>query len=293
MSSEGFLLVFFVLVIVAAIDLMRRAILTVVREERQRKLQVAMRKLRRPSQPHVSILVYARKSTDAVEATLASLQRSRYGAFDAVVVSDVLNKQLYSTKTRLDVAFLRRRVAGSKMDAYRAAYRKSRHGKIVLCLNAGDILDPLCIKRAVLASENHEQWRVAAEKEIKREGVSGAASSLRGLLQNSVVSVRVYRTQALRHAKNVSRANEILRTLVTIGWEMTLVSVLVISFALAPLMLWYVWIVFSGYLLALIWLKGGWRISQKFAHSFAVPSALFLLPVTSFIEAAFQLGTRK
>lgn len=293
MSSEGFLLVFFVLVVLAAIDIVRRAVFAILRERRQRKLQEAIRRLRRPSQPHVSVLVYAHKSTDAVEATLDSLRRSQYGAFDVVVVNGVLNKKEYSSQTRLDVALLQRRITGSRMDAYRAAYRKSRHGKVVLCVNAGDILDPLCVKRAVIALDNHEQGRIPVEREMKHKGVSGVASLLRGLLQDSPLFVRAYRRRALRHAKNTGRINKFLWGLVRVSWEVTLVGVVVASFVLGPLMLWYVWIVFSAYLLALIWLKGEWRISQKLAPSFAVPSALFLLPIASFVEAAFQLGARK
>jgi len=293
MRSEWLVFIFLLLVIVAAVDIMRRAIVTIRYERHRRELQKAMRKLRRPHLPHVSVLVYAKRDTDAVDATLQSLKKNRYGAFDVVVVNDVLNKRTYSAPSRLDVKYLKRRIAGSKMDAYRAAYRKSRRGDVVLCIDAGDILDPFCIKRAVALAENQQQWRVSVEKESRHEGVNGVASSLYGLLWPHRTFVSAYRPQALRNTKDLRTTQQKIHLPKTILGGGLVAGAVLASFALGPAMVWYVWIVFSGYLLGLIWLKGGWSAPQKIFHSFAVPSALFLLPVTSFIEAVFQLGNRK
>lgn len=293
MHNEWLLFLFLLLVIAAAIDIMRRAVMVILRDQRRQELQKIMRKLRRPALPHVSVLVYAKRSTDAVEATLQSLRKNRYGSFDVVVVNDVSNKRLYSAPPRLEVSFLKRRVASSKLDAYRAAYKKSRRGEIIMCLDAGAVLDPLCIKRAVALSGSRQQWHVSLEKVSQREGIGGVTSSLYGLLWTRPAVVPMYRVQAFRHKKEGCALREITWLPKTAVWGALLVGALCVSFVLGPAMLWYVWVVFSGYLLGLIWLKGGWSASQKVFHSFAVPSALFLLPVTSFIEAVFQLDARK
>lgn len=290
MTNELLLFIFFLLVIVAAGDIIRRAFLTLQRERRQKEIQGAMRKVRRPLQPQVTVLVYAKDSTDAVETTLRSLQKNRYGAFDVVVVNERENTQQYKAPNRLDAAFLRRRVAGSKMDAYRAAYRKSRRGSIVVCLDAGVRVDPQFTKRAAATSSSTGKWRVEYEGVYDGEGIRGVAAALSRVLWNRRSFVWAYTPSALRRERKD-------RTTVWVAWllwwEVTLILVILASFIIGPVLLWYVWLVFSGYLLGLIWLKGGWSASQKLTHSFAVPSALFLLPVTSFIEASFQLGARK
>jgi hypothetical protein len=238
----------------------------------------------------VTVLVYAKNNTDAVEATLRSLLKNRYSALDVVVVNDKANRQRYKAPKRLDVAFLQRRIVGSKMDAYRAAYRKSHHGSIVVCVDAGMTVDSHFIKRAAVTTAVHERRRIECLKEYHGEGMRGLVASLSTLLWNRRIFVWTYTPSALRREKKDSVARGAAWLL---RWEAVLVLVVLASFVLSSTLLWYVWLVFSGYLLALVWLKGGLSVSQKLMHSFAVPSALFLLPVTSFIEASFQLGTRK
>ena len=292
MTNELLLFVFFLLVILAAGDIMRRAFLTLRSEQREREIQKVMRKLRRPFQPRVTVLIYAKTSTDMVEKTLRSLQKSRYGIFDVVVVNDRGNKQQYKAPNRLDVAFLQRRVVGSKMDAYRAAYRKSRHGGVIVCLEAGVSIDPQFVKRAA-ATVTNKRWRVEVETEQYGEGIRGIVASLSRLLWNRHSFVWAYTPSALRRERTDSMSRKVSWVSWLLWWEVVLVWVILASFVVGPALLWYAWLAFTGYLLALVWLKGGWSVSQKLAHSFAVPSALFLLPVTSFIEASFQLGTRK
>ncbi|MGH7218504.1 MAG: hypothetical protein ACREGE_03640, partial [Candidatus Microsaccharimonas sp.] len=66
----------------------------------------------------------------------------------------------------------------------------------------------------------------------------------------------------------------------------------------------YSWLLLSAYLLVLIWLASPARLGydvrlgrvavyRKLQLSFAVPSALFLVPVASCIGGIFQLSTRK
>lgn len=293
MTNEALLFIFFLLVILAAGDIMRRAVLTLRREQRQKAIQGVMRKLRRPLLSQVSVLVYAKNGTDAVKTTLRSLQKNHYGAFDVVVVNDKTNKQRHKVPKRLDVAFLQRRVAGSKIDAYRAAYRKSRRGSIVVCLDAGAEVDPQFIKRAAATISAHGRWRVEYEKTQDGEGIRGIVTSLSGVLWSRHSFVWAYTPRALRHEQANRSLRETSWTAWVLWWEIALVGVIFASFIIGPSLLWYAWLVFSGYLLGIIWLKGGWSASQKLTHSFAVPSALFLLPVTSFIEAFFQLEARK
>lgn len=292
MTNEWFLFIFFLLVIVAAGDIMRRAFLTLRNERRAKDVQSAMRKLRRPLQPQVTVLVYVKKSKEAVETTLRSLQKNRYSALDVVVVNERASKQQYKAPARLNVAFLQRRAAGSKMDAYRAAYRKSRRGGVVVCLEAGVTVDPLFIKRAVVTAKG-DQWRVGLEEKQNSEGIAGVVASLSQLLRNGRAFANVYTRNALRHERKDPVSNKAAWLSWLLWWESVLVWVILASFFLGLPLLWYVWLAFSGYLLALVWLKAGWSVPQKLTHSFAVPSALFLLPVTSLIEAGFQLRTRK
>lgn len=287
-SNELLAAGFFLLVIIAAVDIMRRAVSAIVRERRQGELAKAMRKLRRPVQPQVTVLVYARKETDDVATTLRSLGWSRYSNFDVVVVNDTTNKRRYELPRKMNVAVLQRRVAGTKLQAYQAAYRKSQHGSVIVCLDAGDVVDPYFIKRAVALASTKLKWRVAIETTAMKEGVRGVALLLKQLLHNKTTYVQVCQARALKK-ETVARR----QLTVKYWWEAALMTGIIGGYALGPQMLWYVWVVFSGYLLALIWLNGGWRISQKLGYSFAVPSALFVLPVASFLEATFQLGTRK
>jgi hypothetical protein len=290
MTDQLLLFIFFLLVILAAGDIMRRAFLTLRKERREKEVQKEMRRLRRPNQPQVTVLIYAKHRADAIEATLHSLQKNRYNGLDVVVVNDKTNKQQYKAPARLDVLFLQRRVAGSKIDAYRAAYRKSRRGSVIVCLDGGVSVDPQYIKRAVATAADNQRWRVELTKEHHSDGIRELVASLSELLWSHRSFAWVYTPSALRREKKDPVAREVAWVL---WWEAAMVLGVLAGFVLGSSLLWYVWLAFSGYLLALVWLKGNLSVSQKLIHSFAVPPALFLLPVTSFIEASFQLGTRK
>ena len=270
MSSEWATFIFLLLVIIATLDIIRRAFMTMRWDRQARRDQKAMRRLKHAKKPWVTVLIYADGRDDALKTTLQSVRRSSYEHFDSIVVEATGVK---------------------KRAAYKAAYRNSKKGKVVVLLTAGERIDRSALKRAVATRHGRARWRVSVQSQQQgRPGIIGLVTQLQVLIWHPKVTVEACTPQALR-AGNV-------RPTLGVREDMAVLASLALGFAVllsayaGGILVWYVWLVFSGYVIALILLQGG-----AFAHTgklFAsIPSALFLIPITAFFKEISQLSTRK
>ncbi|MGH7218690.1 MAG: hypothetical protein ACREGE_04590, partial [Candidatus Microsaccharimonas sp.] len=194
MSDEWLLAIGFGGVLLLALDITRRAFMEMQRLEWEQRIKREMRRLRAPKQPWVTVLLYG-KDEIILGKTLRQIQRNRYARYDVT------------------------RVKKHTAAGYRTAYRKSKRGEIILCVQAGDEIDTQCIKRAVairtLQSNQHKQdkqsWRVPITSPTFFEsGIRGIAQQLRFVLWRRPASVVLAftrqglraRTQVQAPAKN-------------------------------------------------------------------------------------------
>jgi len=269
MHNTVIVMVLLVLIILASVDVMRRAVLQVIQTQRQRRIQASVRRLRRPVQPWVTVIVYGNSIDEEREATLRSLQRSRYYSYDVVFV-------------------------GPRARTYQTAYRKSKRGKIVIYLQAGCVVDPSLIKRAVALSQNKREWRVSVLlKPAKITGFMGIIHQLQHVLWGRPIVVGACSAAALRQKKIPARRARPPR-LIPAAMQIIMGVIIITAVTYEGLSaLWYGWLIVSSYLLLLIWLHYEMNRAQRWKLSFAAPSALFLLPVSSIIEGSLQLYARK
>jgi len=300
MSIQWLILMFFAGAIILAVDVTRRAVSLMIKENNERKLRQAMRRLRNPHLPRATVLVYGKNQAEALEKTVRQVRRSRYGSYDIVVVDDRstddtavrIKKYIGSLKGGSGIQLLQRRADGTKMDAYRAAYRKSRRGEIIICLNAGDEVDSLLIKRVVASRGERQKWEAKTSIREESEGLDALIKGLRKVYWNHPAKIRAYAPTALRRSEKEVRDMNV-RAVAT-GIQMALLAILLIGIATwGFITLWYAWILCSLYTLALIWIQYEVPASQKWKFSFSVPSALFLIPVATVVQGVLQLRIRK
>lgn len=270
MRSEGLAIILLGLVILASADIMRRAAGQIIRMRRLVQLRATMRRLRRPVQPWVTVIIYGKRDNAQYEASLRSVRRNRYHAYDIVTV-------------------------GPRAKTYQTAYRKSQRGKLVIYLPAGCVVDRNFIKRAVALRTTQCEWRVAIELLPARVyGLLGILQELRDTVWARPMVVEASISAALRY-KKIPDSRAVYSQKV-VSNTLHVIAVLLIAIAVwyeGSDALWYIWVIVTIYLLILIWLRYETTPSERWKLSFVVPSALFLLPVSSIIVAFFQLFTRK
>ena len=226
-------------------------------------IQKRMRKLRKPMQPWVTVLLYARNNEAGVKASVKALLRSQYHNFDIVIVNDYL---------------------GDAKKALRIGYKESKKGEVVVSLQAGAIVPRSFIKRSVAIKAKRKQVTMRISKITLMNSLTEIFQSLNNLLWQRACKV------------HISDADTILlpKTALHYDFLLTLLFIGIVSLSLIikePAILWYSWLIVTSYLLAIIWLKED-RIRTKLQLSFSAFSALFFLPVS--IVAAFlsQLYSR-
>lgn len=270
MSSEWATFIFLLLVILATADIIRRAIMTVARDRQEQRNRRAMRRLTRKKQPQVTVLVYSSGQVDALKATLRSIRHSKYAAYDVVVADEQRS---------------------SKKNAYREAYRKSKKGTLVVLLTAGELLDPYALKRAVVSRNGRSRWRVPVRlREEMHPGIVGVVTRLQSIVWGSSPTVEASTAKALKSG-NVRPTLGVREEMSVLASIMLGVALLLSAYA-GDTMIWYLWVVFSGYLFALL-LVHTEMSGQAGKLILSIPSALFLIPITAFFKEISQQSTRK
>lgn len=292
MNEQILMLLFLIAVIAASIDIMRRAVLMVKTERAELVLHRAMRRLRRPSQPQVTILLFEQGPIDDLKKSLRTIRQLQYHAYDVVIVSEHREKrqEMLSLLRGSEVLLMRQR-PGSRMHAYQAAYKKSRRGEIVVYLTSGVTLPKNGLKRIVASGHSRLSWttKLSVKKTVP-EGLQGIVYSMRQIIAPRFETIPASTPKVLRTLRFSPRYRFDRSLLVVIMWA-ALIAFGFVWFGLTAL--WYGWLVTLFYVVSLVWLQGSLSFRAKLLHTLAAPTMLFTVPTTSLIEGIFQLSARK
>ncbi len=254
-------------------------------------IQSKMRKLRKSSQPWVTVLVHAYNSEDTIEATLKALLKSHYYNYDIVVVDDcskdttsTIIKNFINTHKKNSITLLKRRVKRTSKEALKAGYQKSKRGKVVIVMKAGTLISSSFIKRSVAIKAERQQASVRVNKPISYSSLSDIITSLENIFwhrsQKVLISDAKY-IQSITSQPTYSFVGVI-----------ALLSIIFASLVFnEAIILWYSWLLVTSYMFAVLWLKDE-RVGAKFQLTFAAISALFLLPVASLFQGFSQFSKR-
>lgn len=226
-------------------------------------IQKRMRKLRKPMQPWVTVLLYARNNEAGVKASVKALLRSQYHNFDIVIVNDYL---------------------GDTKKALRIGYKESKKGEVVVSLQAGATVPRSFIKQSVATKGKRKQVTMRISAPTLMNSLTDVFQSLNNLLWQRTHKVHVSDADTILLAKNTHHY-DFLITVLFIG--IVLLSLIIKE----PIILWYSWLIVTSYLLATIWLKED-RVRNKLQLSFSAFSALFFIPVNIVATLLSQLYSR-
>jgi|GEM_PF-2696319 len=226
-------------------------------------IQARMRKLRKPVQPWVTVLLYSHNDEKDIEPSVKALLRSNYHNFDIVVIHDSShdNKQ-----------------------ALKKGYSKSQKGKIVITLQAGVIVPPSFIKRAVATKGVYLRSVLSVDVPIQVNSLTNIIKSL-----NSIFGQQTQKVQ-------VGDASNIVGIKKRVSLEFLIVLFFTGITALSivthePIAIWYGWLIYTAYMFSLVWL-GTEKVNVKIKLSFSAFSAFFVLPVAYLPLLLSQFRTR-
>lgn len=268
MNEMLFQFMILIAVIFLSVDIIRRAALAYFAPNRAKLLRTQMRLLTKKTQPRVTVLIYGRADSYDMKATWRTVRASNYTAYDIVAA--------FSTK--------------SATDAYRSAYRKSKKGEIVICLEEGETIDCTFIKRAVLLRNDTGRWWVASGVVPQDDGLVGIAYLLQSVLWGDSKTIEVCTASALRRTPPVIR--RVRGVPYFFAGLMVAAAVLAVMYA-GLSTLWYIWLLLTIYFLAVIWMTTGLSLSHRLWATYAAPSAFFFVPLTSLFEVISRLGVKQ
>lgn len=254
-------------------------------------IQKRMRQLRKPVQPWVTVLLYTRDNQATIKGSLKALVKNNYQNYDIVVVNDRSKddtlekvKEFTSTHPKSLIVLVNRRKRNTAKAALEAGYRKSKHGKIIISLRADTIVKADFIKRAVATKDAHEYVTLRLQN-------TSSASTLGEIIYSLSNIVWLHSKKAtVSDSKHILPVQlEVRPDFIAVLLFIGLISVSIITNE--TIIIWYGWIIVTSYLLAGIWLHPEGLIT-KIKLSFSAVSALFLLPVSSFIQAVSQFHSR-
>ena len=227
------------------------------------KVQKRMRRLRKSVQPWVTVLVYARHNDTGIDASVKALLKSYYHNFDIVIVKD-------SSRNALA--------------ALNKGYKKSQRGEVVMSLRAGTIVPPSFIKRAVALKAERQKLHLHTNERVSLKTFVEIIHSLETMFWYRANNIY------LGTPKNIATIKKRL----PLEFMMVFIFLLIIatSFILQePIIIWYSWLLVTGYLFSIIWLSSETE-KTKLQLSFSAISALFLLPVASIVMRFSQFHSR-
>lgn len=123
---------------------------------RRHYFKEAAKKLRKPSQPHVTIIVCAKDDAASIVNCLRSIYRSLYWNYDIVVVDNVsrddtrrLTREYMNNHPKVSCYLYAKRKAEAHYKTVHQAYKRSKQGDIVLVLDAVHMIPPTLLKSGV------------------------------------------------------------------------------------------------------------------------------------------------
>ncbi len=254
-------------------------------------IEKRMQQLRKPVQPWITVLLYARDNEATIEAALNALVKNKYYNYDIVVVNDRSKDRTLERinsflegRSKIPITVVNRRKKDTAQSALDAGYRKSKHGKIVISLRATTIVSPGFIKRAVAVKNTHQQVTLRLRESSSTTTLGGIANTLSNFLWLQTNKAIVSDPKNITLTKLEVRP-DFIAVLLLIG----IVSVSILT--KEAIIIWYSWIIVTSYLVAVIWLNSE-GLNTKLKLSFSAVSALFLLPVSSCIQAISQSRSR-
>lgn len=161
--SEGILLLFLVIAFVVVLA----ASIYDIRLTMQRKsLQKTRAKLRGIHRPTISVLVYARNSSNSIKNCLSAIKRNRYSRCDVVVIDDLstddTRRIIRSFNEKYPLFSLRlysSRIHRDRRDTYLQGYRRSQKGDLVLIIDASSIIPSKLLKDSAARFVSDEKLR--------------------------------------------------------------------------------------------------------------------------------------
>jgi glycosyltransferase involved in cell wall biosynthesis len=155
---------------------------------RRRYLRMIAAALRKPRQPHVTILIYGTDTSMTLEVCLRSIWQSRYRNYDIVVVDNSSTNRpgqtlqdYRRTYPKRSLYFYKKRKVHGRLTALQQGYGKSQKGDIVLVLDATATISPTLIREAATRFVIDDTLQVLRLNEHSR-GVDGVASLATRLL---------------------------------------------------------------------------------------------------------------
>jgi glycosyltransferase involved in cell wall biosynthesis len=123
---------------------------------RRPRINAAVRRLRKPTQPWVTVIIFTQEDAGMIAGCLESLKRCRYTNFDIVIVDnasqDGTQQAIRNHLRRHPLRpsrFYAKKKRVSLPEALRQAYRKSRKGELVVTLGAASRPPQSFLKSAV------------------------------------------------------------------------------------------------------------------------------------------------
>ena len=255
-------------------------------------IQSKMRTLRKTKQPWVTVLLYARNSEATVIESLKAVLKSRYYNYDIVIIDDrsedrtsQLVKDFAAAHSAARITLLKRRVKRSAAEALQAGYRKSKRGEVVVSIKAGVIISNSFLKRAVASKAKKEQLTLKVDSRISMNSLNEITQSLSAFFWQRSYKITVSDAKNIALSKNQIKYD-------FLGVIIFAFIILSSIFLQEMIIIWYCWLIITGYLCAVIWLHEE-SIVSKLRLTFSAISAFFLLPVASLVVSFSQLNSRK
>lgn len=297
---------------------------------RRRQLLELAAKLRKPRQPHITVLVYTKNSSATIAACLTSVWRSHYRNYDIVVIDNIstdTTKQVianYRQKhSKLPLYFYVKRKASDRLSALRQGYAKSQKGDIVLILDATATVLPSFLRQSAVRFVADPSLGALRPNEYQRD-IAGLALLLGRLLQLSrnmtskfaallsIMPVDNGQVNTLYRKSFFVKNNKTLRIFCRYdGGLVVSLSVNNLRFSLIlPLiaalfmtyfmyvaatlqsssLLAFSWLIVAVWLLVAIWSDEAASRVSKAVLSFCMPAVYFLVYLSMIGQLVFSLG---
>ncbi len=165
--------VLIVAALIAATLVILAAIYDLIASQRAVRVKKTINRLRRPSQPSVTILVYSDDQAELLESCIAHINRSQYHAVDIVVISSSVTRlgvQLsrgLQAKSRYPLRTYQMRKPALESESLRRGYARSQKGSFAVSIRPDVLMPTQFIKRAVAQQVQSE--KMIAIRFLQRE----------------------------------------------------------------------------------------------------------------------------